>query len=168
MLEPVPLIRNGSTRRMTVDLDGKSRVQVLATRPVVYVHANNTLREVATTFTEESVGAAVVRGPHGAIGLVSERDIARSLADGGDPDRVRVEDIMTDELVTVAPNDDLYDAIHRMLDAEVRHLPLIDGEATVGMISARDALRALVLEHDGAARMRYDNRPSNQERTCSS
>ncbi len=131
-----------------MDLDGRMRVQGLVARPVVYVHPNDKLRALATTLVEESIGAALVRGPHGAIGLVSERDIARALADGADPDRVTVEQIMNDELVTVAPNDDLLDAVHRMHDAEVRHLPVMDGGVVSGIISARDALEALAEERE--------------------
>ena len=51
---------------------------------------------------------------------------------------------MSEELITVAPNDDLLDAAHRMLDAEVRHLPIFENGVAAGMVSARDALRALV------------------------
>jgi predicted transcriptional regulator len=134
-----------------MDLDGKSRVQGLVTRPVVYVHPNDTLRRLATTLVEESIGAALVRGPHGAIGLVSERDLARAIADGADPDRTRVEHVMNDELVTVAPGDELLDAVHRMLDAEVRHLPLMDNGVVAGIVSARDALRGLAVERESTA-----------------
>ncbi len=126
-----------------MDLDGRMRVQGLVARPVVYVHTNETLRHLATTLVEESIGAALVRGGHGAIGLVSERDMARAIAEGADPDLVTVEQIMTDELVTVAPDDDLLDAVHRMLEAQVRHLPVMDDGVVVGMVSARDALQAL-------------------------
>ena len=129
-----------------MDLDGKDRVQRLVTRPVVYVHANDTLRRIAETFVEESIGAALVRGAHGAMGLVSERDIVRALADGASPDRTHVEDVMADELVTVGPNDELLDAVHRMLDGEVRHLPVVEDGVAFGMLSARDALRALAEE----------------------
>jgi CBS domain-containing protein len=133
-----------------VDFDGKHRVQRLVTRPVVYVHANDTLRALATTLVEESIGAALVRGPHGAIGLVSERDIVRAIADGASPDRTTAEEIMADELVTVAPTDEVLDAVHTMLDAEVRHLPVVEGGVHAGMISARDALRAVTEELESA------------------
>jgi len=129
-----------------MDLDGRMRVQGLVARPVVYVHVNDKLRALATTLVEESIGAALVRGPHGAIGLVSERDIARAIADGANPDRVTVEEIMTDELVMVSPNDELLEAVHRMLDAEVRHLPVMDNGVVMGIVSARDALQALAEE----------------------
>jgi predicted transcriptional regulator len=132
-----------------MDLDGRMRVQGLVARPVVYVHVNDKLRALATTLMEESIGAALVRGPHHVIGLVSERDIARAIAEGANPDRVTVEEIMSEELVTVAPNDDLLDAVHRMLDAEVRHLPIMEDGVVAGIVSARDALRALTEERTG-------------------
>ena len=126
-----------------MDLDGKNRVQRLAQRPAVYVHTNDSLRRVASVLVDESIGAALVRGAHGAIGLVSERDIVRALADGATPDRTTAEDVMSDELLTVAPSDDLLEAVHRMLDNEVRHLPVVEDGVAFGMLSARDALRAL-------------------------
>jgi CBS domain-containing protein len=139
------------TRGGAVDLDGRHRVQSLVARPVVYVHADDSLRTVAQTLTEETIGAALVRGTKGhAIGLVSERDIVRALADGAHPDRAKASDIMAEELVTVAPGDELHDAIHTMLDAEVRHLPVVDADVHYGMVSARDALRALLEEAEGA------------------
>jgi len=129
---------------MDMDLDHDTRVQALVARPVVYVHPNDTLSRLATVFMEESIGAALVRGPHGTIGLVSERDIVRAIADGASPRSTTAYEIMSEDLVTVAPNDDVLDAAHRMLDAEVRHLPIIENGVAAGMVSARDALRALV------------------------
>jgi predicted transcriptional regulator len=117
----------------------------------VYVHPNDTLRRLAETFVEESIGAALVRGPHGAIGLVSERDVVAAIAEGSDPSRTRVDEIMNEDVITIAPNDDLLDAAHEMLDAEVRHLPIVEDGVVGGMISARDALRALVDLREGAA-----------------
>ncbi|HWS47788.1 MAG TPA: CBS domain-containing protein [Acidimicrobiia bacterium] len=134
-----------------MDIDGKDRVQRLMTQPVVYVHANDSLRHVAVTFMEESIGAALVRGPHGTIGLISERDIIRAIAEGAGSDRTTAEDVMAEELITVAPGDDLLDAVHRMLDAEVRHLPVMEDGVAAGMLSVRDALRALADERETGA-----------------
>lgn len=133
-------------KEATVDLDGKDRVQRLVARPAVYAHANDSLRRIAELLVEESIGAVLVRAPHGAVGLVSERDIVRALADGANPDRTAAADVMADELITVAPSDELLDAVHTMLDAEVRHLPVVEDGVHYGMISARDAMRALAEE----------------------
>jgi CBS domain-containing protein len=127
-------------------LDDNDQVHQLVQRPTVYVHPNDTLRRVAQTLIEESIGAALVRGPHHAIGLISERDIVRALADDANPDRMHAEEVMTDELVTVGPNDGIVDAFQRMLDAEIRHLPVVEDGVAGGMISARDALQVLVAE----------------------
>jgi predicted transcriptional regulator len=132
----------------TMDLDHDTRVEALIARPAVYVHPNDTVRQLATTFTEESIGAALVRGPRGTIGLVTERDVVRAIADGVSPTRATVYEIMSEDLITVAPNDDVLEAAHRMLDAEVRHLPIMDNGVAAGMLSARDALRALVALRD--------------------
>jgi predicted transcriptional regulator len=127
-------------------LDDNDQVHQLVQRPTVYVHPNDTLRRVSQTFIEESIGAALVRGAHGAIGLVSERDIVRALAEGANADRMHAEEVMSVDLVTVGPNDDVLDAVHRMLDAEIRHLPVVEDGVAGGMISARDALQMLVAE----------------------
>jgi len=135
-----------------MDLDHDTRVQALVARPVVYVHPNDTLRQVSATFVEESIGAALVRGPHGTSGLVTERDIVRAIAEGASASRTRVDEIMTEDLIVVGPNDDILDAAHRMLEAEVRHLPIMENGVAAGMVSARDALRALVeLRDDSGA-----------------
>lgn len=130
-----------------MDLDGRHRVQSLVARPAVHVHLSDTLRRLAVTLSEESIGAALVRGPSGhAAGLVSERDVVRALAEGAHPDRTTVGEIMADELVTTTPGEEVRAAVRTMLDAEIRHLPIVDGDVTVGMISVRDALRALLDE----------------------
>ncbi len=126
-----------------MDFDGRHRVQGLVARPAVYVHANDTLKQVAQTMVEESIGAALVRGPHGVVGLVSERDLVRAIAEGVSLTRTSVEDIMTTDLITAAPSDELLDVVHRMLDAEIRHLPIVEDGVAYGMVSARDALRSL-------------------------
>jgi CBS domain-containing protein len=138
---------------MVMDLDGKDRVQRLVTRPVVYVHGNDTLRRVAAILVEESIGAALVRGRSGAAGLVSERDIVAALADGANPDRVTAAEVMAEELITIEPGDDLVAAVHRMLDAEVRHLPIVEDGVPSGMVSARDALKAVTEELENGERV---------------
>jgi CBS domain-containing protein len=129
---------------LIVDLDGRQRVQGLMTRPAVYVHGNDTLRDAAQTLAEESVGAALVRGPHGVFGLFSERDLVRAVAEGASVSRTPVSEVMSTELVTASPNDELIDVVQRMLGAEIRHIPVVEDGVAVGMVSMRDALQAFV------------------------
>jgi CBS domain-containing protein len=127
-------------------------IRTLVKRPTVEVDADATLRQIAVTLAEDYIGVAVVRGvrPVGApgsraVGLVSERDIVRALADGANPDTEVARNIMTVDLATAAPSDSILQVAQRMLDNEIRHVPVTgDNDVVVGVVSERDALRALV------------------------
>lgn len=134
-------------------------VRNLVKRLPVEVYPESTLRAVAETLCEESIGAVVVRGarPPGAPGshaegVVSERDIVQALADGLDPDTTRAEDVMTLNLACAAPNEPLLTVAARMLDNEIRHLPVTENGVVIGVVSERDALRLLVDEHRARTR----------------
>jgi CBS domain-containing protein len=117
-------------------------VRTLIQRPAMLVHLDDSLRQLAETFNAESVGAAVVKGTHPPA-LISERDIVNALATGADPDDMRVRDVMTEDLAVAAPTDEVLDVIFRMLDNEIRHIPIIEDDVVIGVVSVRDALRAL-------------------------
>jgi signal-transduction protein with cAMP-binding, CBS, and nucleotidyltransferase domain len=123
-------------------------VAVLCQRPLVEVRPRDTLRAVARTLTEESVGVAVVSGSHRpgdgprVHGLISERDIVAALAEGADPDEVWAEDAMTDDLASASPDWTLHDAAAHMLHNEIRHLPVTAEGTIVGIVSMRDVLQA--------------------------
>jgi CBS domain-containing protein len=134
-------------RRSEVEADS---VRTLVHRPAVDVLPDTTLRALAQTLSEESVGVAVVRAPlrpgtgTRALGLVSERDLAQAIADGADPDTTRAEEIMTADLASTRPDEPISVAAQCMLDNEIRHLPVVDGENILGVLSMRDVLQALL------------------------
>ena len=120
-------------------------ISTLVQRPVLFVHLDDSLRRLAEIFAAEYVGAAVVRGTHPPA-LVSERDIVNALADGADPDGTFAREVMTEDLVVAAPGDRIPQVASRMLDNEVRHIPIVEDDVVVGVVSARDLLRALAGE----------------------
>jgi signal-transduction protein with cAMP-binding, CBS, and nucleotidyltransferase domain len=120
-------------------------VRMLAKRPAVHVQREATLRAVAETLANESIGAVLVRHTE-PPGLVSERDVVRALAEGADPDQERAGDVMTEDVASLAPDATLAHAVRTMLDNEIRHLPVLEDGVTVGMVSARDVLAALAGE----------------------
>jgi CBS domain-containing protein len=122
-------------------------VRGLIRRPAVDVAPDATLRMVAETLRDESIGVVLVHAPHGT-GLVSERDVVQAIAEGADPDRKRAEDVMTIDLALADPDEPVISVARRMLANEIRHLPVTDDGAIVGVISARDALEALVAHED--------------------
>ena len=116
-------------------------VRNLVTRPPVLVHLDDSLRKVAQFFVEESIGAAVVRGTDPPA-IISERDIIRAVADGLNLDRTHVEEVMTMDVAIASPHDTVAEVARMMIDNEIRHVPLIDDEIIVGLISGRDALKS--------------------------
>jgi CBS domain-containing protein len=123
---------------------------------LVTVYPGATLRAVAETMVEETIGAVVVRGERGPLapgvrplGIVSERDITGAVAENRNLDRVRAEDVMTTTLASASPDDALLDVARLMIDNEIRHLPLVTHDAVVGVVSERDVLRALATAYRG-------------------
>jgi CBS domain-containing protein len=141
-----------------MDIGGEEAVRMLVRRPLVEVHGDDTLRQVAVTLNDESVGAVVVHGTRSAdrpgvhpAGLISERDVIRALAEGADPDYTRAEEIMTSDLAFVGSDDRIAAVAGRFLDNEIRHLPVLDDGAVVGMLSARDVLEVLARDAANSA-----------------
>jgi signal-transduction protein with cAMP-binding, CBS, and nucleotidyltransferase domain len=82
---------------------------------------------------------------HGwTIGVVSERDVTHAVARNMNVDTTQAVDVMTAEIAHADPSDTVLRVAARMMANEVRHLPVIDGEELVGVISERDVLRVLV------------------------
>jgi CBS domain-containing protein len=104
------------------------------------------LRDVAVVLTNEGVGAAIVRHEDG-LGVVSERDLVGALAGNGDADELWSSDVMSPQLVTIPAGATVLQAARRMLDADVRHLVVVDDDDdVVTVISMRDLFAVLVDE----------------------
>ncbi len=108
------------------------------------IGSNETLEEAARAFAGEVLGLLLVVENDHLIGVLSERDVVRSLGEGEDPAEARVFDVMTEDVVTVDVGTSLDDAIQRMLDSEIRHLVVTRLGEPYGVVSARDLLRSLL------------------------
>jgi CBS domain-containing protein len=103
-----------------------------------------TVAEAAETMVKGRVGSAVVVDGPWLLGIFTERDALRVLAAGTDPTTARVKDWMTKEPVTVDPDTDSDDAAAIMATEGFRHLPVVDGDSVVGVVSLRDVLSARI------------------------
>jgi CBS domain-containing protein len=121
---------------------------------VVIVDPDSTLRQAAATLADDYIGVAVVpgAGPTGddVEGVLSERDIVRALAEGANPDVEVARNVMTLDLATASAGDTIISVAECMLDNEIRHVPVVDDGAVVGIVSERDVLRSLVSERPSA------------------
>lgn len=117
---------------------------------ILTVGPGHTLRSAARLMAERSVGAAVVLDPDGhGPGIITERDLLRSLAAGEDPDRELVADHLTREVVFAAPDWSLEEAAGAMVKGGFRHLIVLEQGEVAGILSVRDVVRCWTA--DGAA-----------------
>lgn len=122
---------------------------LVAGRDLFHLRVDQTVREAAEYMTERRVGAASVLDGTRLVGVLSERDImGRVVAQGRDPDRTRVADVMTRDLVVAAADDSCEEGLRRMKQAGCRHLPVVAADRLVGMVSLRDLLQIDLNEKD--------------------
>jgi CBS domain-containing protein len=109
---------------------------------VLNVGPDHTLRQAARMMSERRVGAAVVVDPEGSgPGIITERDILRSVGADEDPDHESVGGHLTRDVVFAAPDWSLETAAAAMLRGGFRHLIVVEQGETVGILSVRDVVR---------------------------
>jgi CBS domain-containing protein len=123
-------------------------------RPSFRVDASMTVLQAARYMTEKKVGAVCVVDGNRLAGVLSERDLmSRVLASEKDPRTVRVADVMTKNLVIAEADETIEVCVERMMTAGVRHLPVVEKQKLLGMISIRDLLLQEVDEKEFEMKM---------------
>jgi len=98
---------------------------------------------------DKNVGALPVVAGGQLVGIFSERDYARKVILHGQASReTPVRAIMTSNVVTVSPDQDLSDCMRIMTDKRIRHLPVIEGGRQVGVLSIGDVMKAVLAEQE--------------------
>ena len=110
----------------------------LMNRTLFTVPPATTVAEAATMMGERRVGSALVMEGETLLGIFTERDIVRALGEQFDAAGHPVPQWMTAEPITAGPDTDSADALRTMLDGNFRHLPVVEGEAVLGVVSMRD------------------------------
>lgn len=109
---------------------------------VLTVGPSHSLRTVARLMSERRVGAAVVMDPDGyGPSIITERDVLTSIGAGLDPELESVAEHLTRDVVYAAPDWSLEEAAAAMVRGGFRHLIVLDGGETVGILSVRDVVR---------------------------
>lgn len=102
---------------------------------------SDTLADASARMWQQQTGSLLVMGGDRLIGIVTERDLLKFVGEGGDPNSVKLTDVMTADPVTVPAETDIKDAAEIMFERWFRHLPVVDSNGkVVGIISLRDLL----------------------------
>ena len=134
--------------------------QILAAKgsAVVTTQPDATIAEVASLLKRQRIGAVVVSDPDGRLcGIISERDLARGLADhGAKLLDMRVRQLMTADVVTCSPEDGLEKLMQSMTEGRFRHLPVVKDGQMVGIISIGDVVKHRLQELEAETHLLHD------------
>lgn len=113
----------------------------MTTKPIS-VSSEASLEECSKVMSQNHVGALVIKDNHVSKGLITEQDIVRKvIAKGINPLTKNVREFMETKLETISPNDDIYVALIKMRDSNIRHLPVVDNGKMVGLLTLKDILK---------------------------
>jgi CBS domain-containing protein len=98
-----------------------------------------------TLMAEKNIGALLILDGSRPVGIMSERDYARKIILEGRSSRdTKIRSIMTTRLVAVRPEDTIEEAMALMTHERIRHLPVMDGDTVLGMVSIGDLVKAMI------------------------
>ncbi len=98
---------------------------------------------------EHDVGALLVMSEDRLLGIFSERDYTRKIAlQGRDSRHTLVKDVMTPNVLVVKPSTDMRDCMSLMSQRKIRHLPVMQGDQVIGMLSIRDLMNDIIADDE--------------------
>jgi CBS domain-containing protein len=113
-------------------------------RDLLTVAPEDTLGEAAEKMAGRGVGAALVMDFGRLVGILTERDLLAAVAGRVQTSEARVREWMTENPVTVPEATTIARAASIMVTNGFRHLPIVEGERTIGIVSLRDVVRSVV------------------------
>ncbi len=112
------------------------------------VNPQSTVKETLKLMADKNVGAVLVLENHMIAGIFSERDFARNAAARSiSPDAIAVKDLMTIQIISVAPSQTTEECMALMTSKRIRHLPVVENEKLVGLISIGDVVKQVIEDH---------------------
>lgn len=115
-----------------------------------HVTRDMTVYAALEKLAEHSVGALLVLDGNRLVGVFSERDYTRKITlQGRNSKETTVGEIMTSNVFTVDASTRPHDCMVLMSDKKIRHLPVMDGDTVLGMISIRDIMNDIIADHEG-------------------
>ena len=116
-----------------------AKVRDVMTAEPVSITGATSLAEASRIMRDRDIGALIVLEKEDVAGLITDRDIVvRAIADSRIPDETPVSDVVSDQLVTIGPEDDLDRVLRTMREHALRRVPVLEGGRPVGIVSLGD------------------------------
>ncbi|MBN1896296.1 MAG: CBS domain-containing protein [Candidatus Aenigmarchaeota archaeon] len=111
---------------------------------VTLVHPDKSIKYAGQILKAVGIGCLVVVDENGPVGILTERDIVQKVvANGLNPEEIRVADVMSKELITLKKESTIEDAVDIMESKEIKKLPIIDNNHVVGIVTMSDMVKYL-------------------------
>lgn len=115
------------------------KVRDIMTPRVVAISPDATVAEAARQMRDEKVGSVLVTQGDDLLGIITDRQITHTVvAEGLDPNNVRVSEVMFDQFVPLEPDMDLMVAVRMQRELAIRRLPVVENGKPVGIVSVSD------------------------------
>jgi CBS domain-containing protein len=123
------------------------KVRDVPPRRLLSVEPQTSLADVANRMRREDADSAAVMSGNRLLGIITERDLVRAIADGLNPQQAKADVVMTADPATVTGDEEVAVVAVKMMRLGIRHLPVVDQQGKpVGLISARDLVSLLEQE----------------------
>ncbi len=118
-------------------------------RQPVYVLAQDTVLHALQIMAQEDIGALLVVEGHEIVGIFTERDYVRKgEVAGRTAANTLVKEVMTSKMISVTPTTSVEECLRLMQKYYIRHLPVVDGERVIGILSIRDVMEAVIRDRE--------------------
>jgi CBS domain-containing protein len=120
-------------------------VTKLSKRSCITIKENETLQKAALVLKDNNIGALpVVDKDNKLVGILSERDIARNIFDENFNKNQKISNIMSTNVVTCTVDSSAFDLLKIMSDQKIRHIPIVDNNKLLGIISIGDVVNRII------------------------
>jgi CBS domain-containing protein len=120
-------------------------VTKLSKRNCITIKENETLQKAALVLKDNNIGALpVVDRDNKLVGILSERDIARNIFDENFNKNQKISNIMSTNVVTCTVDSSAFDLLKIMSDKKIRHIPIVDNNKLLGIISIGDVVNRII------------------------
>ncbi|MFA5796811.1 MAG: CBS domain-containing protein [Candidatus Woesearchaeota archaeon] len=120
---------------------GYKVMDVMTNKPITALKTTK-LFEAAKLMAEHNINSILIVDGDTALGIVTDEDIVRHVvAKGIDPKKILLKDIMSEEVVTINPEKDIYNALIIMRDHNIRQLPVMEKGKLIGFLTLKDILK---------------------------
>ena len=110
---------------------------------VIAIHRGKTVMEACIMYRDYKIGSLLVKDNEGCVGIITERDlIERSICEHKDPYTTKVSEIMSSNVISIRPDDDIIKAVNKLIKFNIKKLPVVQDDDIVGIITVTDIARS--------------------------